>query len=61
MKIIPLDAVADRSGSFRNGVAVDEVRKVAYLSDSGLRSAPKNQAGIIVADFASGRTARVLH
>lgn len=61
MRIIPLDAVADRSGSFLNDVAVDEVRKLAYISDSGLRSAPKNQAGLIVADFASDRATRVLH
>jgi sugar lactone lactonase YvrE len=61
VKRIALDAVADRAGSFLNDVAVDEVRKIAYISDSGLRSAPRNQAGIIVAEFASGRVRRVLH
>jgi len=61
VKSIGLDAVADRAGSFLNDIAVDEVRKIAYLSDSGLRSAPKNQAGIIVVEFASGQARRVLH
>lgn len=60
VKTIGLDAVADRKGSFLNDIVVDEVRKVAYVSDSGLRSAPANAAGIIVADFASGRVRRVL-
>lgn len=61
VKRIPLDAVADRKGSFLNDIAVDEARKIAYISDSGLRSAPNNLAGIIVADFATGRSRRVLH
>ncbi|OWW20291.1 L-dopachrome tautomerase-related protein [Noviherbaspirillum denitrificans] len=61
VKRIPLDAVADRKGSFLNDIAVDEVRKIAYISDSGLRSAPENSAGIIVADFLSGTSRRVLH
>ncbi|SDE03103.1 Major royal jelly protein [Massilia sp. PDC64] len=60
IRTIPLDAVADRKGSFLNDIAVDEVRKMAYVSDSGLRSAPDNQAGIIVVDYASGRARRVL-
>lgn len=60
VKRIALDAVADRKGSFLNDISVDEVRKVAYISDSGLRSAPNNQAGIIVADFATGVSRRVL-
>lgn len=61
IKNIALDAVADRKGSFLNDVAVDEVRKVAYVSDSGYRSAPNNQAGIIVIDLAAGTARRVLH
>ena len=61
VKRIALDAVADRKGSFLNDIAVDEVRRVAYLSDSGLRSAPNNLAGIILADFATGSSRRVLH
>lgn len=61
VKRIPLDAVANRKGSFLNDIAVDEVRKIAYLSDSGLRSAPDNLAAIIVADFATGVSRRVLH
>jgi sugar lactone lactonase YvrE len=60
VKTIGLDAVADRKGSFLNDIVVDERRRLAYLSDSGLRSAPANQAGIIVADFASGQARRVL-
>lgn len=61
VKRIALDGVADRQGSFLNDVAVDERRKVAYIADSGLRSAPDNQAGLIVVDFASGSARRVLH
>lgn len=61
VKSISLDAVADRKGSFLNDVAVDEKRKLAYLSDSGLRSAPNNQAAILVVDFASGTARRVLN
>jgi sugar lactone lactonase YvrE len=60
VKIIGLDAAADRKASFLNDIVVDEARKLAYVSDSGLRSAPANQAGLIVADFASGRARRVL-
>ena len=61
VKRLALDGVADRKGSFLNDIAVDEVRRIAYLSDSGLRSAPDNLAGIIVVDFASGTSRRVLH
>lgn len=61
VKALPLDGVADRRGSFLNDIAVDERRRVAFISDSGLRSAPDNQAGLIVLDFASGHARRVLH
>ncbi|RWA51077.1 hypothetical protein AU476_25570 [Cupriavidus sp. UYMSc13B] len=61
IKRIALDAVADRKGSFLNDVVVDEQRKMAYISDSGLRSAPNNQAGIIVVEFDSATVRRVLH
>jgi sugar lactone lactonase YvrE len=60
VKTIGLDAVADRAGSFLNDIVVDEARKIAYVSDSGLRSAPANRAAIIVVDFATGRARRVL-
>lgn len=60
VKVIPLDAVADRKGSFLNDIVVDEARRLAFVSDSGLRSAPRNQAAIIVADFATGNARRVL-
>jgi sugar lactone lactonase YvrE len=61
VKSIALDGVADRSGSFLNDVVVDEARRVAYISDSGLRSAPNNMVGLVVADFASDQARRVLH
>lgn len=61
VKRIALDGVADRKASFLNDVAVDETRRVAYIADSGMRSAPANQAGLIVVDFATARARRVLH
>lgn len=60
LKSIALDSVADRAGSFLNDIAVDERRRVAYVSDSGFRSAPRNQVGLIVVDHASGTVRRVL-
>lgn len=61
VKRISLDEAADRRGSFLNDIVVDEARKIGYISDSGLRSAPDNQVGIIVVDFASGTARRILH
>ncbi len=58
---IPLDSVADREGSFLNDIVVDEARRVAYIADSGLRSAPNNQAGLIVVDAQRGTVRRVLN
>jgi hypothetical protein len=43
IKRIALDGVADRKASFLNDVVVDENRRVAYISDSGSRSAPENR------------------
>jgi sugar lactone lactonase YvrE len=60
LKTIALDGVADRAGSFLNDIAVDERRRVAYVSDSGFRSAPRNQVGLIVVDHATGTARRVL-
>lgn len=60
LKTIALDGVADRVGSFLNDIAVDERRRVAYVSDSGFRSAPRNQVGLIVVDHATGTARRVL-
>ena len=60
IKRIPLDGVADRKASFLNDVVVDETRRVAYISDSGSRSAPENRVGLIIADFATGTARRVL-
>lgn len=61
VKRLSLDTGADRKGSFLNDIAVDERRKLAYVSDSGLRSAPNNKAAILVVDFASGTVRRVLN
>lgn len=60
IKRIGLDGVADRKGSFLNDIVVDERRRVAYISDSGSRSAPNNKVGLIVVDFATGNARRVL-
>lgn len=60
IKRIGLDSVADRKGSFLNDIVVDERRRVAYISDSGSRSAPDNKVGLIVVDFATGNARRVL-
>ncbi|MBN3832441.1 L-dopachrome tautomerase-related protein [Burkholderia sp. Ac-20344] len=60
VKRIGLDGVADRAGSFLNDIVVDERRRIAYVSDSGSRSAPHNRVGLIVVDFASGTARRVL-
>ncbi len=60
VKRIGLAGAADRKCSFLNDVAVDEARKVAYISDSGSPSAPDNMAGIIVVDFARDGVRRLL-
>lgn len=60
VKSIALDGVADRAGSFLNDIAVDERRRLAYVSDSGFRSAPRNKVGLIVVDFVAGTARRVL-
>ncbi|MBU5926204.1 L-dopachrome tautomerase-related protein [Enterobacter sichuanensis] len=60
IKRIALDDVADRKASFLNDVVVDENRRVAYISDSGSRSSPDNQVGLIIVDFATGTARRVL-
>lgn len=60
VKTIALDGVADRAGSFLNDIAVDERRRVAYVSDSGFRSAPRNKVGLIVVDYVAGTARRVL-
>ncbi|SDO39477.1 Major royal jelly protein [Rhodoferax sp. OV413] len=60
VKSFSLDSVADRAGSFLNDIAVDERRRMAYIADSGMRSAPHNQVGLIVLDFDSGKVRRVL-
>ena len=61
VKRIPLDGVADRKASFLNDVVVDENHRIAYISDSGSRSAPENRVGLIVVDFATGTARRVLN
>ncbi|UPG94541.1 major royal jelly family protein [Luteibacter aegosomatissinici] len=57
VKRVALDAVADRKGSYLNDVAVDEKRKVAFISDSGVRG---GDPGIIVVDLQSGHVRRAL-
>ncbi len=60
LKRIAPDGVADRKTSFLNDVVVDEKRRVAYISDSGSRSARKTAWGLIVVDFTTGTARRVL-
>lgn len=60
VKTIPLQEVADRKASFLNDIVVDEGRRVAYISDSGSRSAPNNKVGLIVVDFVMATARRVL-
>lgn len=57
VKYIPLDAVADRKGSFLNDIVVDERSRFAYVSDSGLRG---GASGLIIVDGNSGHARRVL-
>ena len=61
VRTVVLDGVADRKGSFLNDIAVDEKQRVAYISDSGFRSAPDNTTGIIVYNFNDGSTRRLLN
>ncbi|QHG65474.1 L-dopachrome tautomerase-related protein [Pseudomonas putida] len=60
VKAIDLQGVADRKASFLNDIVVDEARRVAYISDSGSRSAPDNKVGLIVVDLVTGTARRVL-
>jgi sugar lactone lactonase YvrE len=60
-RTIPIpDDVADRTTSFLNDVAIDEANGFVYISDSGVKSAPDNQTGIIVVRLSDGRMRRVL-
>ncbi len=61
VRAVVLDTVADRKGSFLNDIAVDEKARVAYISDSGFRSAPDNKTGIIVYDFKNDSARRLLN
>lgn len=61
VRTVVLDGVADRKGSFLNDIAVDEKQRIAYISDSGFRSAPDNSTGIIVYNFNDGGTRRLLN
>jgi sugar lactone lactonase YvrE len=54
------DAIADRNKSFLNDVALDEANGFAYISDSGVKSGPDNQTGIIVVRLSDGAMRRVL-
>ncbi|NTJ66580.1 hypothetical protein G6M50_15260 [Agrobacterium rhizogenes] len=61
VRTVVLDGVADRKGSFLNDIAVDEKARIAYISDSGFRSAPDNKTGIIVYDFKNNSARRLLN
>ena len=61
VRTVVLDGVADRKGSFLNDIAVDERARIAYISDSGFRSAPDNKTGIIVYDFKNNSARRLLN
>lgn len=61
VRTVVLDGVADRKGSFLNDIAVDEKQRIAYISDSGFRSAPGNKTGIIVYNFNDGSSRRLLN
>jgi sugar lactone lactonase YvrE len=54
------DAIANRATSFLNDLAVDEVRGIAYITDSGNRAGSPTASGIIVYDLASNSARRVL-
>jgi sugar lactone lactonase YvrE len=57
--LIP-DTVANRSTSFLNDIAIDERNDVAYLSDSGNRSGSPVAAGLIVYDYRTNTSRRVI-
>ncbi|SDN03295.1 SMP-30/gluconolactonase/LRE family protein [Ensifer sp. YR511] len=61
VRTVVLDTVADRRGSFLNDIAVDEEARIAYISDSGFRSAPDNKTGIIVYNFNADNARRLLN
>jgi sugar lactone lactonase YvrE len=61
IRTVVLDRVADRKGSFLNDIAVDEKARIAYISDSGFRSAPENKTGIIVYSFDTDNARRLLN
>jgi len=53
VRTILFDATAAPEGSYLNDVRIDRVRKVAYLTDSGL-------GALLVVDLATGATRRLL-
>ena len=61
VRTVVLDGVADPKGSFLNDITVDEQARIAYISDSGFRSAPDNKTGIIFYDFNNDSARRVLN
>jgi sugar lactone lactonase YvrE len=60
LRRIALPRTIAGEGSFLNDIAIDTVRNVAFLSDSGVRGAPQNPTAIIVVDLESGVARRVL-
>ena len=55
------DNLANRDKSFLNDITVDVIHDVAYISDSGIKSAPFNETGIIVYDLKTNKARRVLN
>ena len=59
---IPIPAsISNPKDNFLNDLAVDSKRGFLYISDSGNRSAPNNQSGIIVVNLKTGDLRRVLN
>ncbi len=54
------DQLSDRKKGFLNDISVDAEHDMAYISDSGIQSAPDNQTAIIVYDYKHNRARRVL-
>jgi len=55
------DSLADRDKSFLNDITVDTENDIAYISDSGIKSAPDNDTGILIYNMNTNTAKRVLH
>jgi sugar lactone lactonase YvrE len=54
------DGVIDRKTTFLNDLVIDEARGIAYISDSGVRGGSPTPSGIIIYDFKTNTSRRVL-